>query len=140
MRGGEGSLRELADITGVGKTTISEMRKVKDHLHARGEEAASMAQRGWEACYRVVKGYGGVDCQQDNQGDATVSLWAERLWKQFGHAARKHPQLFAKALMMFNPELVTEMIRTEDWAELKEEAERRDLEETDEDALEGEDY
>jgi hypothetical protein len=131
VRGAEGSVRHLAEITGAGKSTVGNMHPVRDTLRARGVTDEQMIERGWEACYRATRVPVGF-AEQEEPGDATAALWGKRLGTAFGSAPSRHPEILAKALALYSREMVIEMIRSEPWAEMVEEALEREAEEGDE--------
>lgn len=136
VRGAEGSVRDLAEATAVGKSTINTMRTTKAVLRSRGWPDAQMIETEWEVCDRVMKGRGEMEPWEVTM-NAMAQQWQKRLGDTFGAFPSKSPETFALALRAYSEEMVIEMIRAGAWEDLLEEAQRRDQEEAadDDDAV-----
>lgn len=97
------SKREIANVCKVGTNTVSRMR-------ARRLELIEQFGEKWleqidDMSWKEVLNFGVQRDYDEEWQDRTVNDWTRRLQKTFGNTPQKQPELFARALEGYSPEL-----------------------------------
>jgi hypothetical protein len=109
---GEGSIKQQSECSGVGKSTISNMRQAKEFLATWDMTPSSMIDAGWEQCRTYWKG----KSQRDHGPDA-LELMAQSLAKELAElkvtSILKSPDVLARALEIMSPALLSRLLESE---------------------------
>lgn len=117
------SVRRIATVCKVGKTSVSRMRaKQRELINDYGDDWLGAVEG---MTWREVINIGVERDFNEEKQERIVKDWTKRLRKSFGRQATKQPELFDKALEAYSPRLHKDLARWL-WRHYREEFEEED--------------